>query len=401
MRFAALALVVAACHHPAGHDVDGGVDFNAPDAAIDARNACENIANVLLAPRVDFATGTSPFGIAVADFNGDHLPDLAIATQQPGGATVLLGMAPGCAAAFQPGVDFPTEGNVHAVAAADLDGDGRPDVAAVSQLLDVVSVLLDTTPAAGTTPTFAAPVDFATATNPSAVAVGDVSGDGKPDLVTCAPDGISVLVNTSAAGAASFAEKLDLPHTGATFGVALADFNSDGKLDIAVTDSDADTVSVYLNISAGALAFAAPMTFGTGGSPFALAVADLDGDERPDIVVTDIATDTISILANTTPIGAASASFSPHVDLPTGARPYAVAIGDLNRDGHADIAVAAETPGAVSLHLASGTSYAPHLDVATLGAPHGVAIADLDGDTAPDLVVSSADADMVSVLLAR
>jgi len=396
-----VALVVAACHHPAGHDVDGGVDFNAPDARIDARNACDNTAGVLLAPRVDFATGMIPMGIAVADFNGDHLPDLAVATQQPGGVSFLLGMAPGCDAAFEPVVDLPTEGNVHGVAAADLDGDGRPDLAAVSQT-GVVTVLLDTATPGGVL-AFAAPVDFLTGDSPTGVAAGDVSGDGKRDLVVAAPTAISVLVGTTAAGAAAptFAAKLDLPHSGDTFGVALGDFNSDGKLDIAVTDTSVDTVSVYLNISTDVVAFAPPQTFGTGGLPFAIAVADLDGDERPDIVVTDIRTATISILTNTTPAGATTASFAPHVDLATAARPYAVAIGDLNRDGHPDLAVACETDGVVSLLLASGTSFAPHFEVAVLGSPHGVAIADLDGDTAPDLIVSSSDADRVSVLLAR
>ena len=401
MRLAALMLV-AACHHPASHTVDAGSDFNVPDATIDARNMCENTAGVLLAPRVDFATGMLPFGIAVADFNGDHLPDLAVATQQPGGVTILLNSATGCAAAFQPGIDIPTEGNVRGVATADFNGDGKPDVAAVAQI-GAVTVLLDTTATADTAPAFAAPVDFVTGDGPTGVVAGDVSGDGVPDLVTCAPTAISVLVNTTAPGAAapSFADKLDLPHSGDTHGVALGDFNSDGKLDLAVIDTDHDTVSVYLNTSAGTLAFAAPVMFGTGGLPFAIAVADLDGDERPDIVVTDIGTATISILTNTTPVGAAVVSFAPHIDLPTGVRPYAVAIGDVNRDGRPDIVVAAETSSALSIHLAGASSYAPKLDVTTLGSPHGVALADLDGDTAPDIIVSSSDTDMVSVLLAR
>ncbi len=405
MRSSVALLVVAACK-TANHDdhlVDAGVDFNTVDATVDARNMCDNTPGVLLAPRVDIAVGMGPYGIAVADFNGDGLLDLAIATQQPGGATILLNGTPGCMAMFQPFVDIPTRANVHSAVAADFNNDGIPDLAAVSQLYDLVTVMMGTTPTGATSPVFDPPLDFATGTNPSWVAAGDVNGDGKPDLVTAAPDAISVLIDTAAEGATapSFQDKVDLPHTGETFGLALGDFNSDGRLDIAVVDTTSNTVSVYLNTTSGVTTFAAPVPFPTGMSPFAVAVRDLDGDHRPDIVVANIGADTVSVLMNTTPMGASAPSFAAKVDLPTGMRPYAVALGDLNRDGHPDIVVADETSNAISILLASGGAFAAKIDVPVGNSPHGVRLADLDGDNAPDLIVSNSDDATISILLAR
>ena len=134
---------------------------------------------------------------------------------------------------------------------------------------------------------------------------------------------------------------------------------------------------------------------------FSVAVGDLDGDHRPDLVVANIMADSVSVLMNTTEPGAATPSFAAKVDLPTGMRPYVVVIGDVNRDGKRDIVVADEASNAISILLASGTGFTDKIDVAVLGAPHGVVLADLDGDDALDVIVSSSDGNMVSVLLAR
>lgn len=398
----ALALCLVACGGSSDPGTpDAASPFNAIDAMVPARNMCPNTANVLLDSRADFSAGMGPYGVAVADLNGDGLADLIVGVRDDGGASVLLSSTPGCMAGFLPSAAFPTAQGVHSVAAADFNGDGKPDLAIQSQLFDKVTVLLNATDMGATTPKFPAPYDFAGGSNPDGLALGDINGDGFADIVSTAPGEITALVNiTPFAGTVPmFTDPITLAHDGMTYGIALADFDNDGKLDIAVTDNEHDTVSVYLNTTGnGTVGFGAAKTFATGKAPFGLAVADLDGDHLPDIVVTDIDADAVSILMNTSDGGL---SFAPHYELVTGMRPYAVAVGDLNRDGKRDIVVTNQTDNTISLLLQKSDGWNDKIDVGVLGAPLGVTLGDVDGDDALDVIVTSSTDDKVSVLLAR
>ena len=351
MRLAVAMLLLTACHQR-NHDdseVDAGMDFNQPDAMTAPRNQCMNMPGVLLAARVDIPVGMGPYGIAVADFNGDMLPDLAIATQQPGGFTALLNASPGCDATFQPFLDIPTEANVHNVVTADFNMDGKPDVAAVSQLYDIVTVMLDTTPMGGTMPIFSAGVDFATGTNASWLAVGDVNGDGKAGSrdqrawtrSRCCSISRSPAMPRRRSRTRSIC-RTPARRSGSRSRTSTA---TAGSISPSSTPTTTRSRSIS-NTTAGITQFAAirRQPFPTGNpSPFAIAIGDFDGDHKPDIAVANIKDDSVSVLLNTTDANATTPSFAAKVDLPTGMRPYAIAVGDINRDGMPDIVAACET----------------------------------------------------------
>jgi hypothetical protein len=145
--------------------------------------------------------------VAVGDFNGDGLPDLAVANAGSDTVSVLLDTTPPGATtpSFAPQQTFPTGFGGVAVAVGDFDGDGKPDLAVTSSSPGTVSVLLNTTAAGATTPSFAPPQTFATDANPISVAVGDFNGDGKPDLAVANAnsDTVSVLLNDVVAVTAS------------------------------------------------------------------------------------------------------------------------------------------------------------------------------------------------------
>ncbi|MBN8571781.1 MAG: T9SS type A sorting domain-containing protein [Ignavibacteria bacterium] len=148
-----------------------------------------------------FTALSSPRGIGSADFNGDGKQDLAVGNLNTNAISVFFNStAPGASTPVFTQTDITVTGNSSSVGLGDLNGDGKPDIAAVSQTLDLFSVLLNTTTPGSSTPTFSAPTDFATVQNPFFAVIKDVNNDGKPDMITgnsSAPNAISVFLNTA------------------------------------------------------------------------------------------------------------------------------------------------------------------------------------------------------------
>ena len=115
-----------------------------------------------------------------------------------------------------------------------------------------------------------------------------------------------------------------------------------------------------------------------------MAIGDLNGDGHLDLAVANYSSTAVSVL-----LGDGAGRFGPHTDFPTGDFPWAVAIGDLNGDGHLDLAVANKTLAEVSVLLGDGTGgFGPHADFPTASHPFSVAIGDLNGDGHPDLATT-------------
>src|ERR1019366_823085 len=131
----------------------------------------------------------------------------------------------------------------------DIDGDGKPDLAIANWNSNSVSVFRNTSTSG--TVSFAAKVDFTTGGNPESVSIGDIDGDGKPDLVLAnnASSTVSVLRNTSTSGTVSFAAKVDFATGASPHSVSIGDIDGDGKSDLAVANSSSNTVSVFRNTS--------------------------------------------------------------------------------------------------------------------------------------------------------
>jgi hypothetical protein len=269
------------------------------------------------------------------------------------------------------------------VAIGDLDGDGRQDIVTANYNGDSVSLVLNHGHGH-----FQATSDYRSARGPASVALGDLDGDGRPDVVTANllqdPDSatVSVLLNRGDGRLRTHVEYRTghLPRD-----VATADLNEDDKLDVVTANSSDNTVSVLLGRGDGTLA--GSVNYPTARNPGAVALADLNGDRKPDIAVTTLTADSVSVLLNR-----GDGTFKPRVDYRTGLGPRALAIGDLNGDAKPDLVTANNDDLGthsltVLLNRGDGT-FPQKLEYGVDCGCGSIAIGDLNGDRRPDIAIA-------------
>jgi hypothetical protein len=344
---------------------------------------------------VSYPVGEVPWSLAVADFNGDGIPDVVTANLgkfpvDPGQAiSVLLGNGDGT---FKPESRFGTGRNPYAVAVGDFRGVGLYDIAVANYFSDSVSVLLGNGDG-----TFGMANEYPVGTHPRALTVGDFNGDGIPDLavVNYYPDDtVSVLLGK---GDGTFAPAQTVAVSGSPGAITAADLTGNGLDDLIVTDDNGNRVEVLRSNGDGT--FGSPKNYSVGETPRGVTTADLTGNGVPDLIVTNQDSNTVSVL-----LGNGDGTFQGAVSYGVGAGPLGVAVGDFNGDRIPDLAVADlyASPGIVSVLLGNGDgTFQSAMTVGAGDYAADVAVGDFNGDGLPDLAVANGldPSGTVSILL--
>ncbi len=331
------------------------------------------------------AIPVSGAAIAVGDFNRDGKLDLVVASDYPQSSghniTALLGNGDGT---FAAAASLLVAGDITraSIAVADFNGDGILDLAITNQADNSLTVLLGN--GDGTfTATSANPQ---TGTYPYSVTVADFDGDGFPDLAVAnrSDDTVTVLLNK---GDATFTRSSIALRTGSTpESVVAGDFNQDGIPDLAVANFSDNSISVLIGNGDGTFTATGASPVSTGVEPTAIAIGDFNDDGIPDLAVANCCNATYEPGSMNLLQGDGTGNFTSVATVTTDSGASYITSADLNHDGVADLVIAVSSahgsnPTAMALVTESqqATASATSISVPVATGTHSV-VASYAGD---------------------
>jgi hypothetical protein len=399
-------------------DRDGKLDLIVLTTAGDVEVMGGNDDGSFQSPAVVAHAAAEPTSVGAGDFDGDGAPDLAVANEG-GTLTVLHGSGTG---EFSQLATYTIDYWQNAFAVTDVDRDGKLDLvtsgfdnadvlrgngdgtfqsklsydeggiaAAVGDItgdgiadlvvpqVDQAGVALLAGTGAGS---FGTAVSIAPITGDYArvTAIGDVDGDGKPDVIV---GGDTTTWVVRGHGDGTFDAPHAYPSGGSARAIVATDLSGDGVADVAVASTTSNVVTLWLGGTGG---IPAPREFQTAHGPTALALADIDGDHRLDAFVLDGTAASVSVL-----LGAGGGTFATKHDAATGTMPHTLSLADFDGDGVLDVATANQSANSVSVLRGhhDGTLAARLDTTAGINAPTAVVAGDFTSDGKPDLVVAN------------
>jgi hypothetical protein len=360
----------------------------------------------LQAPQYSTGASSNPQAFAVADFNNDGIPDVAVANANANSVSIFLGNGDGTFTQVNCGstLNCATGTNPQGIAAADFNQDGNMDLAVTNFNSNTITILFGNGQGA-----FSVQPSVSTGTNPRGIAAADFSGDGYPDIVVAnsGSNNVGLLLNNGSGGfgtETTYSTGLRQP-----WAVAVGDFNNDQILDIVVGfDNIYNLIEVFLGQTTnGAFSGFGPQsqysTGSTQGAPISVAVGDLNGDGNLDVAVAvqsqqgTTGSDMVSIM-----LGDGTGALTLSTSYNTAPDPVSVVAANLNGDGNLDLAVAAGEGNIVTVFWGNGDgTFGGQVNCGTGDIPSAVAAANLTNaaNGTNDLIISNAMGNSFSVIM--
>jgi hypothetical protein len=337
--------------------------------------------------------GKSPIAMIAADVTGDNAKELLVANNGDGTLSVLLNSTN-----FNPaGNPTSTPALPTAIAVGDINGDARGDVVlghgnASSQDVSVLRGLGNGS--------FMTPDSFAVGGTVAGIAVRDINGDGKPDVAATVrtTNTLVIMNNNGAAPGVGFASPYtNLSVSGEPAAVVLADLNKDSRDDVVMTQYGSQSVAVLLASTTGGTLVTPPNVAGVGLRPIALTASEVTGDNNLDVVVANFDGNSLSLLR-----GQGDGSFGSVSTIATAEKPTAVAVADMNSDGKPDLLVSNSGRNQIWVLLGRGDgTFDPAQRLITGAQPWSLLATDLNGDSKPDVAVTNLLDGTVSIFINR
>ncbi len=337
-----------------------------------------------LAPLTPMSEGSGAFGVIAADLNGDGIPDIVMPDYYDNQLLVNFGVGDGT---YQPAVAVPTDSGPVQVVAGDFTGNGIVDLAVADQVAGDIVILLGNGDG-----TFRPGATIATDAGPTGLLATDFNRDGRIDLAVAnqAADTVQILLGH---GDGSFTPSDRIAGLGGATGLAAADFNGDGSTDLAVACKDEGQVVILQGQGNGTFLTQQDLTVGPGCS--SVVAADFNGDGRPELAALSSDNGTVSVFATR-----ADGTLVPTVTLSAGTRPFNLVAADFHGNGWLDLAVCNYGSNTVSLFPGNGDgTFQPAATLSAGSGPIALAAADLSGHGHMDLAVSDFIGLTVSVLI--
>ncbi len=356
-----------------------------------------NVALTLQGTKLDI--GTQPWAIAIAELNNNTKPDVITVNRSSNNLGVALGNGDGT---------FGAVGNVNTsimvgprptgLALGDMNKDGFLDAIACNEGLNSVSVLLNNQ--AGV---FSRNNEYLVGSTPQAVVGADLNGDMIFDVLTANAGGNNASLLYGAAGSAFTTPATTLTPGGAAqspSALALIDLNKDNKPDLVLVNQMTSNVSVFLwNDTTKAFEWKANYQTGANTNPRGVTVGDFIGDGNVDVAVSlGLSVPQILIMAGDGTGALGTGTLHP-VSANNGDAPLGMASADFDGDGTPDIVTTLSASTGIALVLNRNKTPQPATFITSGKNPQAVAVGDLDKDGKPDVAVANTGDNQVAILL--